>query len=148
MGLFVLDAGHGTDFITTHSLCTAQCTVSSVKCEHHAQFDYNIKRFTHSATFIFTLLYNYTSSQQLFCVDIVPWTISLLLSRIFVIVSNLNSLLVTQYASFTNTITVSFFAFFCIIFFAFKTSLTSIYIPLSITAKYFCNQGWWICVFD
>lgn len=55
MGLFVLDAGHGTDFITTLSLCAAQCTVSSAECEHHAQSDYSMKRLTHSAALIFKL---------------------------------------------------------------------------------------------
>lgn len=37
MGLFMLAAGHGTNFITTHSLCNAQCSVSSAQCERHAQ---------------------------------------------------------------------------------------------------------------
>lgn len=122
MGLFVLDAGHGTDFITTHGLCSAQCTVSSAKCEHHAQFDYNIKMFNHSAAFIFTpehfrvqfvsTKYNYTRSEAVLC-----WnrTMNFITAVQKYFLSSLVRLLVTQNARFTNTITehvVSFSVYF------------------------------------
>lgn len=76
MGLFMLAAGHGTHFITTHSLCNAQCTVSSAKCERQAGLKYNIIRVYLRATIYryirpFRLEYigaNYSAhSQSRFC---------------------------------------------------------------------------------
>lgn len=74
--------------VELNTLCISQCTVSSAKCEHRAQVDYNICNIRYSnisAVFISTAehfqtaecQYGSTCSQQLFYVD----TVALVLFR-------------------------------------------------------------------